>query len=107
VSVRQERRQRVDELMAELGECGAAMRNIFAPVVVAIGWETCLVLLEATRDIEASGGIWSVSTQERRTKGGVFLALLKSRSRWARCALGRAPKKKPQPAAGVEPRGAR
>lgn len=89
-----ERRAHVDELMAEFGEDGAHMRNIFAPVVVHVGWEACLSLLEETRAIEAAGGIWSVSTRERRTKGGVFLALLKSRSGWARNRLGKWPRKK-------------
>lgn len=47
-------------------------------VILEIGEEKALELFEATRGIEASGGMMIADGSRRRTPGGVFMTLFKT-----------------------------
>ncbi len=69
---------RVDALMAELGEPESA-RALLCVVVANLSESAWDALIERVREIEAGGGIWSTSTRQRRTRGGVFFELMPRR----------------------------
>jgi hypothetical protein len=71
-------------LADDLGETELEVRRLLRRLVQRVGWPLCEQALDDTRAIEADGGLWSVQEKKRRTKGGVFFALLKIRSAAAR-----------------------
>lgn len=78
------RRSFVDALMLELAEADRGVRDKITLAFTHLGEDGCAALCAEIRDIEDNGGLWSVETRRRRTKGGVWFALLKSRYAWAR-----------------------
>jgi hypothetical protein len=74
-------------LCEELGETEADLRHLVKRLIKRIGWPILAEALQDTRDIEDSGGLWSVQDKRRRTKGGTFFALMKDRSVEARWML--------------------
>jgi hypothetical protein len=75
---------RASGLADDLGETDPAVRKLLRRLVQRLGWPLCEQVLEGTREIEEGGGLWSVVEKSRRTKGGVFFALLKGSSAAAR-----------------------
>jgi len=71
-------------LADDLGESDPEVRQLLKKLVKRVGWSVCEQTRDDTSEIEASGGLWSVSEKKRRSKGGTFFALLKSRSVMAR-----------------------
>lgn len=74
-------------LADELGEADLIVRRVLKRMVKRLGIPICAELLQATRDVEDGGGIWSVRDRTRRTRGGVFFALLRDHSPKARAIL--------------------
>jgi hypothetical protein len=63
------------------------VRHTLKRLIKRVGWPVCERALRDTRDIEESGGLWSVHEKRRRSIGGTFFALLKDRSVEARWML--------------------
>ncbi len=84
---RNHRESFVDALMLELAEGDPAARAGIARALARLGEDGCAALCEEVREIEDAGGLWIVETRQRRTRGGVWFALLKARHRWARVAV--------------------
>ncbi|MCC6558042.1 MAG: hypothetical protein IT372_34275 [Polyangiaceae bacterium] len=74
-------------LSDELGETDPEAVLRLRRLVRGLGWPACERALLDTREIEVNGGLWSVQERKRRTPGGVFFALMKSRSGVARAIL--------------------
>lgn len=74
-------------LADELGEVDPIVRRVLKRLVKRLGIPICAELLQVTREVEDSGGIWSVRDRTRRTRGGVFFALFRNHSPRARAIL--------------------
>jgi hypothetical protein len=83
------RRSFVDALMLELAETDSGVRERITLAFTRLGEDACAALCAEIRDIEDNGGLWNVETRQRRTRGGVWFALLKSRYAWARSPMPR------------------
>lgn len=81
------RRSFVEALMLELVETDRGVRDKVTLAFTRLGEDACVALCAEVRDIEDNGGLWIVETRRRRTKGGVWFALLKVRYTWARLPL--------------------
>jgi hypothetical protein len=81
-----ERQDRFTAFVTELGEEDDCTIKVLRCVIQQLGWTTSLLLLVETRAIEAAGGLWSVTTKQRRTTGGVFFAITKTKHKrkWAK-----------------------
>lgn len=69
----------VDELLKLLGE-PESMKSTFHSIVSTIGVPRSLELLKITEDTEDAGGILTLDSSRRRSPGGVYLFLLKSKT---------------------------
>lgn len=78
-----------ESLPDELGETDPVVRKALKRLVKQLGEPLCAAVLAQTVEIEASGGLFIVREKRRRTKGGVFLALLKAHSKEAKAAARR------------------
>lgn len=74
-------------LADELGEVDPIVRRVLKRLVKRLGIPICAELLQVTREVEDSGGIWSVRDRTRRSRGGVFFALVRNHSPRARAIL--------------------
>jgi hypothetical protein len=83
------RRSFVDALMLELAETDSGVRDKITLAFTRLGEDACAALCAEIRDIEDNGGLWNVETRRRRTRGGVWFALLKNRYAWARSPMPR------------------
>lgn len=81
------RRSIVDALMLKLAENARDVRARISRALMFLGEDACLALCAEVRDIEDAGGLSILATRQRRTRGGVWFALLKARYRWARFAM--------------------
>jgi hypothetical protein len=78
-----------DSLPDELGETDPSIRKAIKGLVKRLGEPLCAEMLQRTCEIEEGGGLWLVRERRRRTKGGVFLVLLKGHSAKARALVRR------------------
>lgn len=94
----------VDALMLELVETDRGVRDNVTLAFTRLGEDACVALCAEVRDIEDDGGLWSVETKRRRTKGGVWFALLEARYPEAARAQKAAPALPPEPTSTVRQR---
>lgn len=65
-----------------LGETLPDKRALVDRAVQLLGWRAVLELLVRALELDDAGGLWSVATKSRRTRGGVFFALMPRKRRW-------------------------
>lgn len=71
--------QTIETIANELGETGEREHKQIVRVVEIMGMEEAQELFEATKRVEAEGGMLTVDGLRRRTPGGVFHKLVKQR----------------------------
>jgi hypothetical protein len=72
--------QLVADIAAQLGESEEEPLGTIRRVVVRLGSESALALLQEAQAIEAQGGLWLSDGSRRRTPGGVFFFLVRERT---------------------------
>lgn len=53
-------------------------------IVTHVGKDFAIRLVQATKDVEESGGMYTLDGSRRRTPGGVYLTLLKQQPEWSK-----------------------
>jgi RNA recognition motif-containing protein len=71
--------QQADELASQLGENDYSVRLVIKQIIYVKGLAFAQALLEETLQVEAQGGLLTTDGVRRRTPGGVYFALLKTK----------------------------
>jgi PHAX RNA-binding domain len=75
----QRKEQAVTLVVTSLGETEARVRNLIKDIVRVIGTTVTLAVYEETLEVEQNGGLMLPDGSRRRTPGGVFFTLVKTR----------------------------
>jgi hypothetical protein len=102
-NLNQEQWKLAKRIMTELGEPAQSARHQIARIVRYCGIEFAEQLFQDTMEIEANGGMLTADGSRRRTPGGVFFSLGRSRmTDEQRKKVFNPPRKKPQPKPDVD-----
>jgi hypothetical protein len=79
ITTHAERDDVVKIIASELGEHEEEPLRLLRRIVKRLGTEQALAFLKETVDIEEAGGMWLIDGSRRRTKGGVFFYLVRTK----------------------------